>query len=268
MYKVINKLDKQKNPSKTPRMATENTKDKHTPGLKECCDSCKVKLESFWEEWTNNFKMCYCPWRSKTYDIDADNNTTAPLLTKEQESTDEETIQQATAANSDTTQPLTTEESKDAKPDTQDHEEKAEDKESSEVHVVQVGEVVRYIIILCSYHTLSTDTYSVLINCQQVPMLIHIVIIPTSPQRVPTIEELQSLNIEPFVWNQLGFFLQVDGDSLSAIGRNAPTTQDALKQVYQIWLETAESPSWEDLAQALEVMDLKNLAAEVRQKYN
>ena len=89
-----------------------------------------------------------------------------------------------------------------------------------------------------------------------------------SLQRVPTLEELQSLNIEPFVWNQLGFFLQVDNDSLSAIGRNAPTTPEALNQVYQFWLETAESPSWEDLAQALEGMDLRNLAAEVRQKYD
>ena len=154
-------------------MATNDTKDKKT---KECCDSCRIKLESLLNEWANNFKMCYCPWKSKTYDIDQDNDVTLPLLKTEQESTDEEISKQATAVNSDTSKPLTSEQestdeeiSKQAtavnsdtskpltteqesideeisKQETEDGDEKAEDKESSEV--VQVGDVCR--CVLCN----------------------------------------------------------------------------------------------------------------------
>lgn len=57
------------------------------PSFKECCNSCKEKLDSLIEEWTNNFKMCYCPWKSKTYDIDGDSitNDRVPLLTVEKD---------------------------------------------------------------------------------------------------------------------------------------------------------------------------------------
>ena len=44
------------------------------------CGFCKEKFKTlckgFADEWSNNFKMCFCPWKSKTYDVDADSVTT------------------------------------------------------------------------------------------------------------------------------------------------------------------------------------------------
>ena len=53
------------------------TKESDLPeGKVTICDHCKEKFKAFWkdiaEEWWNNFKMCYCPWESQTYDVDSD----------------------------------------------------------------------------------------------------------------------------------------------------------------------------------------------------
>ena len=56
------------------------TKENDLPeGNMTICGRCKEKFTAFWkdvaEEWSNNFKMCYCPWESKTYDVDSDQIT-------------------------------------------------------------------------------------------------------------------------------------------------------------------------------------------------
>ena len=56
------------------------TKEDDVPeGKVTICGNCKEKFKTlckgFAEEWSNNFKMCFCPWKSKTYDIDSDPET-------------------------------------------------------------------------------------------------------------------------------------------------------------------------------------------------
>ncbi len=46
-------------------------------------NTCKEKVKTFVEEWSNNFKMCYCPCKINKYGMmdsdDTDNETPVPL---------------------------------------------------------------------------------------------------------------------------------------------------------------------------------------------
>ena len=88
----------------------------------------------------------------------------------------------------------------------------------------------------------------------------------STAQQKPHLKDLIS-HVRTIQWYRLGLQLNIHDFILDQIQEDAGRNQDHLTLMFRNWLKVCESPSWQDVVQALKTIGEGNLAATLEQKF-
>lgn len=88
----------------------------------------------------------------------------------------------------------------------------------------------------------------------------------STAQQEPHLQDLIS-HVRTIEWYRLGLQLNLDAFHLDQIQEDAKKNQDRLRLMFHKWLHVCESPSWQDVVQALKAIGERKLAVALKQKF-